>query len=179
MERCQLLWPALLLHFAPFQSAESELDASTTLTLDGDSRVEQLAPVHNKSPVITAELSTFPEWVFLTALERRVESGEDTWLLLQKRRYEGRDDCVQQGPLKAHPLSKFPALWWSLKHAHTDTTVTPKSHTLMHTHIACLLKFYRGLGGALLQSLSSPATTAPTHTGHRYSSQLYGLCGFQ
>lgn len=67
--------------------------------------------------------------------------------------------------LEADLLSKFPAFWWSLKHAHTDTTVTPNSRTLTPTHT---LSVSAGVFRHYLQTLSSSViTTQQRHVDHR------------
>ena len=92
-------------------------------------------------------------------------------------------DSVQAWPLKVHLLSKFPAFWWSLKHAHTDTTVTPNTHTLTQAHTHGLFAWNSRESALGRENIFRrfPRRLQPhskRHTGHRCFSQLYGTCGF-
>lgn len=70
--------PARFRHFLPSQLGESEPRGTESNVSPQTVILERsgwrLALVHYKSPAITAELSTFPEWVSLWAL--RAEGGE-------------------------------------------------------------------------------------------------------
>jgi len=138
----------LLLHFLPSQWAETELQTSTTLTFDGGIWEGQLAP--GPGP---RQISSNHSWIihistlgFFTAVERAGWKAEKTpdsqWMGALWR--EGGLHTAR--PLKAHNFSTFPAFWWSLKHAHADTTVTPNTHSRTQTHTACSLEFERALG---------------------------------